>query len=329
MGGKTSEHEISLLSGIEVVRNLSGQKYDVFPVVISPDGKRWQLIKRGLLLAAPNPFERADTVKVFKKRGLWKISALGRKIDVAFLAMHGPYGEDGRVQGMLDLAGIRYTGSGVLASAIGMDKITFRKLMQSAGIPVPKHTVVKKGQKASGVQKILGPPPYFVKPYNQGSSVGASIVKKINQLKGALSRAFQHSNLALVDKYIKGTEVTCALLGNENPRPLPLVEIVPGTEFFDYESKYRHPKTREIVPARIPKALAKEVQKLAIRTHKEVGCRGFSRVDFILESNKTPVVLEINTIPGLTPASLFPKAAKKAGISYTKLLDKIISHALQ
>ena len=283
MGGKSPEHEISLISGREVVGNLDRRKYLSSRIVISKSGK-----------------------------GIEEIFRV--KADVVFVAMHGPFGEDGTVQGMLELAGLKYTGSGVTASAIGMDKIMFRKVMRAEGIPVPKLT-----------SKF----PCFVKPYNQGSSVGASIVRNERELAKAIKLARKYSDKVLVEEYLVGKEVTCAVLGNEDPRVLPVIEIVPlKGEFFDYESKYTESGAEEIVPARISKTLTKKVQDMAAKVYQAIGCRGFGRVDFILKDNKHPVVLEINTIPGLTPMSLLPKAAKEAGYSYPALLETIIKYAL-
>jgi len=283
MGGKSPEYEISLISGREVMKNLDKDKYTPTPVIISKTG---QGIEKVLHVAA----------------------------DIVFIAMHGPYGEDGRIQGMLDMAGIKYTGSGVTASAVGMDKLIFRKLMQAEGIPVARISTKF---------------PCFVKPHNQGSSVGASIVRSKKDLKKAVKLAKKYSGKIIIEEYLKGTEVTCAVLGNEKPIALPVIEIIPlKGKFFDYTSKYTESGSEEIVPARISKGLTKKVQNLAIKVYRTVGCRGFGRVDFILKDNKYPIVLEINTIPGLTPMSLVPKAAKAAGISYRSLLDKIIRYAI-
>jgi D-alanine-D-alanine ligase len=332
MGGKTPEHEISLITGREVVRNLNKSKYKVLPVVISRTGERWQSLAPRKLLSLPNPLSMKGTKKDLVSRKEKQIQGVNQllqdKLNVIFIAMHGPFGEDGTVQGMLELAGIPYTGPGVLASALGMDKIMFKKVLQSQKIPVPKFVVFEKGEPFK--RKVLGKPPYFIKPHNQGSSVGASIAKTKKSLRKALNLAFKYSDLALVEEYIKGTEVTCGVIGNKNPKPLPLVEIVPKkSEFFDYESKYTESGAEEIVPARISARLTKKVQKMALDVYKVIGCRGFSRVDFILRDGKKPIVLEINTIPGLTPMSLVPKAAKAAGISYSQLLDKIISYAIE
>lgn len=298
MGGKTPEHAISLISGQEVVKNLDRDKYEVKSVVIPRKGKGW----------FPKNFPPVDAV---------------------FIAMHGPYGEDGTVQGMLSMMGIPYTGSGVLASALGMNKLMFRELMQHFRIPIPEYVVLKKGERLPSLTRALGKLPYFVKPHNQGSSVGASIVTRKPDLGKALELAFKYSEIGLIDKYIVGTEVTCAVLGNKRPRALPIVEIIPRSGFFDYHAKYDKGGSEEITPARISENLTREVQKIAVEVYKTVGCRGFARVDFILKDGKKPIVLEINTIPGLTPMSLVPKAAAAAGISYPKLVDKIIQYALE
>lgn len=319
MGGKSPEYEISLISGREVVRNLNPKRYSPLPVVVARDGKTWRQLSTREVLNLPDPLLLRGTGKEIVTTKSRKIELLnsseGKNIDVAFIAMHGPFGEDGVIQGMLELAGLKYTGSGVLASAIGMDKIMFRKVMRAEGIPVPKSTTKF---------------PCFVKPHNQGSSVGASIVRNEKELAKAIKLARKYSDKVLVEEYLAGKEVTCAVLGNEDPKVLPVIEIVPlKGEFFDYESKYTESGAEEIVPARISKTLTRKVQDMAVKVYKAIGCRGFGRVDFILKDNKHPIVLEINTIPGLTPMSLLPKAAKAAGISYPRLLDRIIRYAIK
>lgn len=333
MGGKTPEHEISLISGREVVRHIDKRKYEVFPVVISRDGNIWKYITTDKLLFLPNPLDFKGTGKEIVTSEYKRLSGtkdlIKKEVEVVFIAMHGPYGEDGTVQGMLELAGISYTGPGVLASALGIDKLMFRRLMASENIPVPKYIAVRKNDSLSGIYRSVGKLPYFVKPYNQGSSVGISLANSRKGLLKALDLAFEYSDIALVDESVQGLELTCGVIGNEKPQALPLVEISPQIgDFFDYDSKYKEGGAEEIVPARISVSLTKKTQKLAIDVYKILGCKGFSRVDFILRNDKYPVVLEINTIPGLTPTSLLPKAARAAGISYSKLIDKIIQYAL-
>lgn len=306
MGGKSPEHDVSLVSGREVVLHLDERKYQILPVIISPDGSKWQL-------------------KSIKE--ILHLSPGGVGNTVVFIAMHGPFGEDGTIQGFLELAGLPYTGAKVLASALGMNKIMFRKIMEREKIPVPDSIVFTRKDKKSTILEKFGFP-LVIKPSDQGSSVGVSIVHNRNELNPALNRGFFYSKRLLVEEYLQGTEVACGVLGNESPRALPVVEIVPKKEFFDYEAKYQEGLSEEIVPARISDELTKEVQKLSVAVFKAIDCRGFARVDLIIAKGK-PRVLEINTIPGLTPISLFPKEAQAAGISYPQLLDRLIELALE
>jgi D-alanine-D-alanine ligase len=332
MGGRSPEHEISLISGKEVVRNLDYNKFEVLPVIISRDSGTWKLVSPNNLLNAENPLDLKGTHKELQVRDAKSIPSL-RSVEtvvkpIVFIAMHGPFGEDGTIQGMLELSGLNYTGSGVLASALGMDKIMFRKVLGKENVPLPKYLVLNKGEKLVNIQKKIGKYPYFIKPSNQGSSVGSSIARNRRELQKAVTNAFKYSKSILIDEYLKGKEVTCGLLGNNDPLALPIIEIVPKKgDFFDYKSKYYEGGAEEIVPARISKTLTNKIQDISIKVHKILGCRGFSRVDFIIKDNKYPIVLETNTIPGLTPMSLLPKAAKAAGISYEKLLEKIIKYA--
>jgi len=300
MGGKTPEHEISLLTGKGVVKNLDRKKYQVLPIIIPKRGAGWEKF--------------ISQIKT-------------KKPDVVFIAMHGPFGEDGTVQGLLELIGVPYAGAGVLASAIGMDKTMFRKVMAQARILSPRYLVLEKKDSLDSVWRKLKLP-VVVKPTNQGSSVGVSIVRQKNQLSFALKKAFAYGSRVMVEEFIKGTEISCGVLGNESPKALPVVEIIPRKEFFDYEAKYQADKCEEIVPARLPTQLTKKVQNLAVKVFQVIDCRGFGRVDMIIKQNQ-PYVLEINTIPGLTPNSLLPKEAQAAGISYSQLLDKLIKLALE
>lgn len=297
-GGKSSEHDISKISGGEVIKNLNRDKYEVAPVYIDKAGN----------FDFPGGLE-----------------SLKGAVDVVFIAMHGSFGEDGTVQGLLEMLGIPYTGSGVLASALGMDKISSRKLFVQEGISVPKYVLVNKNSPSAALSKLKYP--LFVKPKDQGSSVGVSKVKTKKDLPKALKNAFSYGDEAIVEEFLDGTEVTCAILGSSDPKPLPLVEIVPKNEFFDLEAKYDSKLTDEIVPARINQKLTEGAQSAALAAYKALGCRGFGRVDMIIAKGIAHV-LEVNTIPGLTPVSLFPKAAKAAAISYQKLLDKIIAFSL-
>lgn len=296
MGGKSSEHKISLISGREVANNLDIKKYKVSGITIPKEGIN-QLIIAEL-----------------------------KKADIVFIALHGSCGEDGTIQGLLDSLGVRYTGSGVLASALGMDKIYSRKIFTQTGLNTPNYVLMKKNQNVTNLGRLKYPA--FVKPLDQGSSVGTSKVYNGKELQNALNEAFKYSQTAIVEEFLEGIEITGAVLGNDSPVTLPLVEIVPKKDFFDYEAKYDANLTDEIVPARINKQLTKRVQDAALTAYKSINCKGFGRVDMIIKGDKV-FVLEVNTIPGLTPVSLFPKAAKAAGISYSRLLDKIIDHAFK
>lgn len=332
MGGRSPEHEISVISGREVANNLSRKRYKVIPIVISKDGKRWQKVSLESLNEIDNPLSYKGTSKELI-RSIEVLNGLSELVKICgcvFVAMHGPCGEDGTIQGTLELAGIPYTGCGVLASALGMDKVRFRMILESQKIKHPEYIALRKNSSITAVTKKLGGPPYFVKPHNQGSSVGVSLVKYKKDLNSAVRQAHEFSECVLVDKFLQGKEITCAVMGNDKPIALPLVEIIPlRAEFFDYDSKYTSGGAEEIVPARIPKDLTKQIQDLAVAVYKLVGCRGFARIDFIITGKRIVYVLEINTIPGLTPMSLFPKSAKAYGLTYTSLLDKIIKYAIE
>jgi D-alanine-D-alanine ligase len=298
-GGPSVEHEISLKSGVEVAKNLDQKKYHVTSVVIP---------KR----ISPSSIFSLDKLK---KKNM---------VDLCFIALHGAFGEDGRIQAILDFLDIPYTGSGVLASALGMDKIRSRQIFSHIGLLVPKTQVVKRDQKYDFDKTKY---PVVAKPYDQGSSIGVFIVHNQKELRKAFVKIFNMSEYILIEEYVKGTEVTCAVLGNKKPFALPVVEIVPKKEFFDFEAKYNESKCDEIVPARISKKLTQEVQEAAIKAFQALGCKGFARIDMIIRDGKA-YILELNTIPGLTDVSLLPKAAKAAGISFPGLLDKIIEHSL-
>ncbi|MFH1601943.1 MAG: D-alanine--D-alanine ligase [Candidatus Shapirobacteria bacterium] len=301
MGGGGSEHDVSLATGREAIRNLNKAKYQTFPLTVSPKDDNWLAYFMNL-----------------KKK---------EKIDLCFLALHGSFGEDGTIQGMLDFLGIAYTGSGVLASALGMNKIFFKKLMVAEGLTVPKSICVSNKEKFT-LKKIynLGAS-WVVKPACQGSSVGVSIVLDKKDLKNSLKKAFSYDKQAIIEEYLLGKEVSCAVLGNDSPYALPVIEICPKGKFFDYWAKYIPGECKEIVPARLSKKTTSQVQKLAVEVYKAVGCRGYGRVDMIIKEKK-PYILEINTLPGLTPTSLLPQEAKAAGINYSQLLDLIIGYAL-
>ncbi|MDY6952313.1 MAG: D-alanine--D-alanine ligase [Thermodesulfobacteriota bacterium] len=298
-GGVSSEREVSLTGGHQVYDALDKTKYGITRYDPATD--------------------------------LGKLVANASSIDVALIVLHGPYGEDGTVQGLLDLLNIPYQGSDVLGSALAMDKWTSKRLYKEAGLPVPPFEVLTLRQTYDREAFAEKPGyPLVVKPRHGGSSIGTSIVESPPLLDEALSRAFAQGPYVIVERYLKGTEITGSVLGNHDLEVLPIVEIVPESHytFFDYEAKYTKGATREICPARISDALSERARFYAATAHRALCCRGYSRTDMII-CNETIYVLETNTIPGMTPVSLFPLAAQAAGISFSQLLDRLIELALE
>lgn len=325
MGGKSPEHEVSLVTGRSVVKHLNANKYKVFPVVISKNGVSWQFKNKDQFLAVGQTVASANNSLPNKE--ILSLDPLKQRADLVFLAMHGPYGEDGTIQGMLQTLGITFTGAGVLASALGMDKIMFKKILQAAKIATPRGIVLAPKDDPEIIWKNFNLP-IIIKPFNQGSSVGVSLVKTKKDLTKALNLVFKYGSYALVEEFLFGTEISCGVLGNEDLFALPVAEIIPKNDFFDYEAKYLEGKSQEIIPARISKQLTQKVQEIAKKVYQAIGCCGFARIDMIIVKNQ-PFVLEINTIPGLTPVSILPKEAAAAGISYSDLIEKIINLALE
>ena len=258
-----------------------------------------------------------------------------RGIDVAFLALHGKYGEDGTIQGFLELTGTPYTGSGVLASALAMDKVMAKRVLLAEGIPMPRGIHVTSALLAFDAAAVIARAnallPAVVKPSKQGSSVGMSLVDSPTAMEAAVRLALQHDDEALVEERVFGTEITVGVLGKPGSadlEALPVVEIVPRREFFDYQAKYDPAQCEEICPARISDESKRQAQSLGIRAHRALSCRGYSRTDLILGPDG-PVVLEVNTLPGMTMNSLLPKAAAAAGIPFGELLHRIVLLALE
>ena len=298
-GGVSSERAVSLESGDQVYEALGKKKYRIL---------------------------RYDP-----KTDLNRLVADASTIDAAVVVLHGSFGEDGTVQGMLDLLGIPYQGSGVLGSAIAMNKIVSKQLYERAGLPVPLYLTLKREDRINPEMCIqrLGLP-LVVKPASGGSSVGMSIVRTGESLDFAVNRAFEQDEMVLLETFIEGTELTGGIIGNDRLEALPIVEIIPDKkyEFFDYDAKYTAGATQEICPARIDEALTHKAQEYATIAHKALFCKGYSRTDMILRYRNI-YVLETNTIPGMTSISLFPLAAKVAGISFSQLLDKLIELSLE
>lgn len=325
MGGRSEEREVSLATGKMIMNALDRERYNAFAVDSARIGQKALWSAERVATEDKNCPELLPLDEI--------ISPSGRcpRPDVVFIALHGRFGEDGTVQGLLELLEIPYVGSGVLASALAMNKIMARKLFEHEGIPLPAGLTMHRGDDlatfARDVERVLGYP-VVVKPNEQGSTIGISIVRDSRELPKALELAFKYDENVLVEEFVEGTEITGAVIGNEQPIVLPLVEIVPEGGFYDYHAKYTPGATEEIVPARIPGAQYKEAQHLAIACHKVLGCRGMSRTDMIVSGERI-VVLEVNTIPGMTPTSLLPRAAEAAGIPFPELLDRLIGYALE
>lgn len=294
MAGPSTEKKISLKSGHAVCEALKKNGFNVVPVIIKTD-------------------KLEDNIRLLKSK----------KIDCAFIALHGRFGEDGGIQKILKLLNIPYTGSGVKASRLAMDKIASRKIFQRYGLSVPRFEVFKKDfYNAANLSKFSFP--IVVKPATHGSSIGLSIVGKPGDVPKAINLAFKFDNRIVIEEYIKGKELTVGIL---EEKAMPVIEIIPKHEFFDYQAKYKKGLTDYIVPARINPLVASRVKKAALSAHKLLGCFGCSRVDIILGYKDEPFVLEVNTIPGLTETSLLPKAARHIGIDFTSLCIKLIKLA--
>lgn len=250
--------------------------------------------------------------------------------DVAFICLHGKGGEDGTIQGMLELLGIPYTGSGVLASALALDKAKAKLVYREAGIPTPPSLTVKASEREKiSAQLETVSVPCVVKPATEGSALGVIIVTDPEKLQDAVDEALSIDTAALVECYINGTEVTVAVLGNNDAQALPIIEIVPINEFYDFESKYAPGGSKHICPAPLEEDLAASIRAFAEQAHKALGCRGMSRSDFIIDGEGQPWILETNTIPGMTATSLLPDAGRAAGLSFPELCARLIDLALE
>lgn len=295
-GGPSSEREISLCSGEEVYRALKERGYEVF------------------LIDAVDDVER----KIQKA-----------KISVAFIALHGRFGEDGTIQKILESLEVPYTGSGVEASALAMDKLRAKKIFLEAGIPTPVFEVIclpdLRGSTEPPIPRLK--PPFIVKPTQEGSTIGVSIVRCQKDFARALETAFNYGEKVLVEDFVEGREVTAAIVGDRECRVLPLIEIVPQDEIFSYHSKYSPKGASHIIPPRLGRDIQREIEEVSLRAHRVLGCEGFSRVDLMVSTEGDPYVLEVNTIPGLTRVSLVPEAARAAGMSLGDLCIELLELA--
>jgi D-alanine-D-alanine ligase len=341
-GGRSGEHDVSLISAASVMKALDPAKYDLVPIGITREG-HWR-VGSGALQLLPQVLESGQPVtpsadptgpKFLSLSSSRRPAKLQASIDVIFPVLHGTFGEDGTVQGLLELADVPYVGAGVLASAAGMDKDVMKRLFRDAGLPVvPWELVLRSAWETNptevrkGIEKKLHYP-LFVKPANLGSSVGISKVHNRRELAWAMNLAAQYDRRILVEKGIDAREIECAVLGNDSPEASVPGEVVPVNEFYDYEAKYIKEGSELIIPAHLTPRQTRQVQDVAIRAFRAIDCAGMGRVDFLLDRKTGKVFLnEINTIPGFTSISMYPKLWEASGVPYPKLLDRLVELAL-
>ncbi|MBU1036236.1 D-alanine--D-alanine ligase [bacterium] len=346
-GGRSGEHEVSFCSASSIIKAIDKDKYTVVPIGITKEG-RWISPQDSELALQSGRIEGKNTVILlndsFSKslvcidnnQRLDKSSAL-EKLDVIFPVLHGPYGEDGTVQGLLELANIPYVGAGVAASAISMDKDLMKTIFQQKGLPILRWLTIKRKDWHKDKEEILSliqksfEYPLFVKPTNLGSSVGITKVHKKEELKEAIDLASSYDRKILIEEGLEEVrEIECSVLGNDEPQTSVVGEVKPAGEFYDYDSKYIDEKTQLIVPADLPDGVSQEVQEIALRAFKAVDAAGMARVDFFVSKKENKIYLsEINTIPGFTSVSMYPRLWEASGISYPDLIDQLIQLALE
>jgi len=339
-GGKSAEHEVSLQSAKNVIDAIDKEKYEVVPIGISKTGQ-WLLGEtQNLLLNSDNPkliaLNKSSDKIALAPQSYGQISNLSthqvnNSVDVVFPILHGPFGEDGTVQGLLKLANIPFVGASVLGSAIGMDKDVMKRLLRDAEIPTANFVVVKRTDEANfnDVKNKLGMP-VFIKPANMGSSVGVSKVENEEEFNAAIHEAFKYDTKILIEEAVVGREIECSVLGNENPIASELGEITPSHNFYSYEAKYIDENGAALnIPAKVSNEEKDKIQKMAIKVFKTLECEGLGRVDFFLKENGELNVIEINTIPGFTKISMYPQLWEKSGVSYTELISKLLELAIE
>ena len=342
-GGRSAEHEVSCVSAASVVEALDPGRYEVVPIGIDKQG-RWHLLKGppaleagATELPAVEP-EAGSEIALSQDPGSRELVGQdGRRqpVDVAFPILHGPFGEDGTIQGLLELAGVPYVGAGVMASAVGMDKAVQKVLFRAAGLPLVPHEVVLEREWREDPESVearaeaLGVP-LFVKPATLGSSVGITKVKTLADLESAMEEALRYTRKVLVEQAMEGArEIECAVLGNDDPVASVPGEILPAGEFYDYRSKYLDDSTRLEVPAKLSAEVVEEVQRMAVTSFRAIDCTGMARVDFFLIDDERVILNEINTIPGFTSVSMYPRMWEASGLSYPELVDRLVDLAIE
>jgi len=325
MGGNSSERDISLWTGRQIVEALDPAKYTIYAL----DTATGRKLLDGSYAVGELTYRHGNELTPINSLIELPLADDNSKPDVVFIALHGPGGEDGTVQGMLEVLNLPYTGSKVLASALAMDKAMTKRVLTAGGIRMPADITLKGADdiRRSELRSITLP--LVIKPNTQGSTIGMTVVRDLDDLDAALEKAFDLDNTVILEQFVEGVEISVPVLGNDILEVLPAVEILPKSGFYDYEAKYTAGATEEICPARLSAAVSEEAARLAQLSHELLGCRGMSRTDMIVDSAGRPWVLEVNTIPGMTPYSLLPLSAKVAGYSFAGLLDRIIELALE
>jgi len=325
-GGRSAEHEVSLTSACAIYNNLDKDKYKIVCLYINRQGL-WKKVK--------SPQHSLSTLNKgqFSSFLPWAKNPLEQALeaDIYFPILHGPYGEDGTIQGFLEMADVPYVGAGVLASALGMDKAIAKVLFQARQLPLVKYMVVydsdwKKESKTilAKIEKEFSLP-FFVKPAKLGSSVGITKVNSSTQMEAAIKEAFRYDRKILIEEGIIGREIECSVLGNDEPQASLPGEIIPFRDFYDYQDKYVEGKTSFAIPAKLPSSMVDKIQKISIEAYRAIDCAGMARVDFFIEKKTERIILnEINTIPGFTEISMYPKLWEVSGLSFSRLLDRLI-----
>jgi D-alanine-D-alanine ligase len=330
-GGRSAEHEVSLISATAIYKNLNKKKFAITSIYINKRGA-WKIVESPLLAAST--LNKGDFFSFLP----WSknVSSLTLDADIYFPVLHGPYGEDGTIQGLFEMADVPFVGAAVMDSAIGMDKAMTKIILKAKNLPVVKHIILQDQEWVKQKEAILSkikeefPIPFFVKPACLGSSVGISKVKEYGETSAALDEAFRYDQRILVEEGIKGQELECSVLGNDSPRASLPGEIIPYREFYDYRDKYIDGKTRFVIPAELTSSQIEEVQHLSLEVYKAVSCSGMARVDFFMEEKTEKIfVSELNTIPGFTEISMYPKLWEVSGLPFPQLLEQLIELGLE
>lgn len=336
-GGRSAEHEISILSAASVYKVIDREKYNVIPAAITLNGEWLEPgASREILAEKPKQVPQGE----FKPGIEGIFDFFRRDLDVVFPLLHGPFGEDGRIQGMLEMFSVPYVGCGVLGSALAMDKGVSKQVLSAAGLPQARYMIftaqeIKKVLKketaelAARVEKEAGFP-CFIKPANMGSSIGISRVKNASELAAGLKLALKYDNKLVIEEEIKGREIECSVLGNTEPEASLPGEIIPAADYYDFESKYEDQATELDYPASLPEEKTKKVRSLAVDAFQLLNCKGLARVDFFLrEKDRKFILNEVNTIPGFTQYSMYPVLWEITGLKYGDLIDKLVNLAFE